>query len=216
MRTDLAEAFRLFLTDLGYDRRAKDDVQGKEDDLQRASDFLLGHLRRGDLPAVAHEYFEEHIDECGAHFLMRSDNRALQPEFWKFARPCWKSSTAKRDAIPSEQLPPALALVISVWKSHLENVRNEFSSLRSRVAKDETINLGPDSIASAPKANHRPRGTGKQSTDAPLVEQMYTILTSGKAGSKTAAAKFVLQDRKGNIESEVSRLVKRYGETYKQ
>ena len=77
MRTDLAEAFRLFLTDLGYDRRAKDDVQGKEDDLQRASDFLLGHLRRGDLPAVAHEYFEEHIDECGAHFLMSVNRQRI-------------------------------------------------------------------------------------------------------------------------------------------
>jgi hypothetical protein len=214
MRIDLAEAFRLFLTDLGYDSRAKDDLQGKEDDLQRTSDFLFGHLRRGDLPAVAHEYSEEHIDERGAHFLVRSDNKALQPEFWKFARPCWKSSNAKRDAKPSEQLPAALALGISVWKADLETVRNEFWSLRSRVAKEETINPGPESIVSAPKAKHRPRGTGKQSTDAPLVQQMHAILTSRQAGSRTAAARVVLQGRQGNIESDVRRLLKRYGETF--
>jgi hypothetical protein len=71
----------------------------------------------------------------------------------------------------------------------------------------------------APKGRSgRPKGTGKQTTDALLVKRMHELLSARKANSRTEAAKMTL-DEDGNHhgashEASVSRLVKRYAETY--
>jgi len=118
MRIDLAEAFRQCVTRMGHDEQH--DHASREDVIQRASDFLLGHLRRGTLPATAHEYSEEHIDGGGTHHIVRPQKKSLDPEFWNFARPTWVANNAVRKPMPSENLTAAMALGISVWKADLD------------------------------------------------------------------------------------------------
>jgi hypothetical protein len=67
---------------------------------------------------------------------------------------------------------------------------------------------------------HRPKGTGKQATDAALVERMRELITNRRANSKTDAARQILKEDNDSYgqskDATVKRLVARYTENYGQ
>ena len=63
----------------------------------------------------------------------------------------------------------------------------------------------------------RPSGTSYEKLDAPLVEEMQTLIENGKASSRTEAAGLVSSTAKGaSDDAKVHRLVKRHREKYGQ
>jgi hypothetical protein len=66
-----------------------------------------------------------------------------------------------------------------------------------------------------PDRPHRPKGTGYQAADAPLVAEMRDLIQQEGIPSATKAAMRVVDRAQGNnIDAKVSRLVGRYKKTY--
>jgi hypothetical protein len=83
------------------------------------------------------------------------------------------------------------------------------------VSSDDFAHIWQNSIPA--KRGHRPKGTGLEAKDAPLLIKMHALIKDGTATSPTAAARAVLKDGQtsaGSIESQISRLVRRYKEKY--
>jgi hypothetical protein len=90
----------------------------------------------------------------------------------------------------------------------LEAHRADWSSLQ--FSRDHLLTIWPTA--------GRPVGTGKQTTDALLVERMHALIVAGKANSRTDAASQILREdgvsHGASPEATVRRLRDRYTEHY--
>jgi hypothetical protein len=178
---------------------------------------ILQCLRRGELTATA-ERFQEYRIHTGAVFDPTSRKHVARASavkgdyasmveigtyWWDICQLDWERSSAdrrwsERDYKRVGDKQPVQATVSGVL---LDSAR---------------INqLWPNRVPAVPKKpNHRPAGTGKQATDKPLVDKMHALIREHQAGSITAAARIVLKDKGGNVDSDVRRLRDRYKTTY--
>jgi hypothetical protein len=66
----------------------------------------------------------------------------------------------------------------------------------------------------------RPKGTGRQITDAPLIEKMRELITGGQVGSVSQAARIVVSrtpgDHGASQDASITRLRKGYKAKYKE
>ena len=120
------------------------------------------------------------------------------------------------------------------WKKNTANVRwssNDMERAKSaekeadpfqtviagvHVSFDDLARIWKNSIPA--KRGHRPKGTGLEASDAPLLKKMHELIKDGTATSPTGAARAVLNDipstSGGSPESQISRLVRRYKTKY--
>jgi hypothetical protein len=164
---------------------------------------IVREIRRGTLPTKAAKYSTGSADEFD-HFLspdaLRPGNVHVAIDFEAGSAVITFSNYAMGH--PPYAIHKASGLVVS--KRHL------YSIWSNEERPPEKLKV---------RAPHRPKGTGKQQTDAKLVKRMHKLLIGGLANNRTDAVRKILeqdktlhgQSQEGTIKRLNSRYAKHYG-----
>src|SRR4051794_32632329 len=186
-------------------------VTSRTGDRERARLYILASLRRGELVATAEryqDYFIHHPTTVGPRrppYAASGKSARMVPiglDWWDTCKLDWNLSSAD--------------MPWSEWDSHQVGHQQPVKASVSGVllSADRVNQLWPsERPAAPPKSNHRPRGTGKQVIDEPVVQKMRELISAKKAGSATQAARLALDGQKYN-DSDISRLRNRYKDKY--
>ena len=116
-----------------------------------------------------------------------------------------KKWTGERFGEPAS-IPPAL------WETAYEN---GFTAAFAHVGDFQHLEFRRADLLALypvfPVASKRPKGTGYQKADAPILEEMHKLLSEGKVRSPSEAADHFLPEARGaSQEAKKARLVKAY------
>ena len=136
----------------------------------------------------------------------------IESDWWAICEIDWKKNTANVRWSSSDMERAKSA------EKHYGREADPFQEVITgvHVSSDDIARIWQDSIPA--KRGHRPKGTGLEARDAPLLIRMHALIKDGAATSPTGAARAILNDvpptSGGNVDSQISWLVRRYKTKY--